>query len=260
MASSINIDDLLAGASLRVVLHPHRDVQVDFPDMIESFDLPHITLIGDRFFAKTANRHALSFQFKDYDLKAAFSYAYSNHYDYVVNFSQTEGFLRICSKNAYEEITFVASKNYDLVWDSENNQSVKSVEAAILSGRKLKIALLDADDIWNIHPIHMPSFYVDKNFFELFSEQDSMPDFFRSLNELEVIGKKYNVLLKDYLRTNTPKNINTAFSEVTMFNPDLELCSNYYTVRSQGDYLHGKIVITQEEPESYKSLKVFAEA
>ena len=123
--------------------------------MLESFELPHITLIGDRFFAKTANRHAVSFQFKDYDLKASFSYAYSNYYDYVVNFSQTEGFSRICSKYAYEKITFVASQNYDLVWDSENDQSVRPVEAAILNGRKLKIALLDTDDTWNIHPIHM---------------------------------------------------------------------------------------------------------
>jgi hypothetical protein len=260
MASSISIDDLLAGASLRVVLRPHRDVQIDFPDMIESFELPHITLIGDRFFAKTANRHALSFQFKDYDLKVAFSYAYSNHYGYIVNFSQTEGFSRICSKNVYEEITFVAMQNYDLVWDSEKNQSVESVETAILSGHKLKIALLDADDIWNIHPIHMPSFYVDKNFLELFTEQDSMPEFLKSSNQLNIIGKEFNSLLKDYLRKNTPKNINTALKEVTMFNPDTDFFSNYYTVRSQGEYLHGKIVITEEEPQSYKALKVFAEA
>jgi hypothetical protein len=260
MASPISIDDLLNGASLRVVLHPHRDVQIYFPDMLESFELPHITLIGDRFFAKTANRHAVSFQFKDYDLKASFSYAYSNYYDYVVNFSQTEGFSRICSKYAYEKITFVASQNYDLVWDSENDQSVRPVEAAILNGRKLKIALLDTDDTWNIHPIHMPSFYVEKNFFELFTEQDSMPEFLKSSNKLNIIGKKFNSLLKDYLRKNTPKNINTAFREVTMLNPDTDFFSNYYTVRSQGEYLHGKIVITEEEPQSYKALKVFAEA
>jgi hypothetical protein len=260
MASSINTDDLLAGASLRVVLHPNPSVQTDFPDMVESFDLPHITLIGDRFFAKTANRHAISFQFKDYDLKAAFSYAYSNYYNYVVNFSQVEGFSRICIKNAYEEVTFVASQNYDLVWDSEKNQSVKSVEAEILSGRKLKIALLDADDVWNIHPIHMPSFYVDKNFFELFTEQDSMPVFLKSSDALDEIGKRYNALLKDYFRQKTPKNIETVSDEFVMFNPDTKFCSNYYTVRSQGDYLHGKIVITQEEPKSYKSLKVFAES
>jgi len=46
---------------------------------------------------------------------------------------------------------------------------------------------------------------------------------------------------------------------VTMLNPDTEFSSNYYTVRSNGEYLHGKIVITQEEPVSYQSLKVFAE-
>jgi hypothetical protein len=123
----------------------------------------------------------------------------------------------------------------------------------------MKIALKDNDDVWNIHPVHMPSFYVDKNFFELFTDQDSMPAYFRKTNDLEVISKKFNSLLKDFLRQNTPKNINTAFNEVTMLNPDTEFSSNYYTVRSNGEYLHGKIVITQEEPVSYQSLKVFAE-
>ena len=227
--------------------------------MIESFELPHVTLIGDRFFAKTTNRHAVSHKFKDYDLKAAFSYAYSNHYDYVVNCSHSDGYSRILSKKVYEDVTFVTANNYELVWSSERDQSVKPFEAAILDGRRLKNALLDADDVWNIHPIHMPSFYVDKNFFELFTEQDSMPEYFRDARQLETIGKKFNSQMKEYLRQNTPKNINKAYYDVALMNQDTEFCSNYYTVRSQGEYLHGKIVITQEEPQSYKNLKVFAE-
>ncbi len=259
MAAPINPDELLNGASLRVVLHPHKEVQADFPDMMESFELPHITLIGERFFAKTANRHGVSFQFNDYNVKSTYSYAYSNHYDFVVNCGHAEGYSRICSRKAYANISFVAANNYELIWNSEADQSVRPVEAALLNGRKMKIALKDNDDVWNIHPVHMPSFYVDKNFFELFTDQDSMPAYFRKTNDLEVISKKFNSLLKDFLRQNTPKNINTAFNEVTMLNPDTEFSSNYYTVRSNGEYLHGKIVITQEEPVSYQSLKVFAE-
>ena len=87
-----------------------------------------------------------------------------------------------------------------------------------------------------------------------------MPEFLKSSNKLNIVGKKFNSLLKDYLRKNTPKNINTAFREVTMLNPDTDFFSNYYTVRSQGEYLHGKIVIIEEKPQSYKALKVFAEA
>jgi hypothetical protein len=259
MATAPNVDDLLNGATLRVVLHPHRDAQTDFPDMIESFELPHITLIGDRFFAKTAARHAISFEFRDYDLNAAYSYAYSNYYDFVVNCSLGEGFSRIRGKQAYATVAFVTPQNYELVWHSEKDQSVKAVETAILSGRRLKIALLDGDDIWNIHPVHMPSFYVDKNFFELFTEQDAMPEYFRHTQELEAIGSKYKSLVKDYLRENTPKNMALAYSDVTMLNPDTEFYSNYYTLRSQGDYLHGKLVVSQEDPRRYKALKVFAE-
>ncbi|MEQ8194805.1 MAG: hypothetical protein RIB59_09985, partial [Rhodospirillales bacterium] len=234
-ATAPTAEDLLNGATLRVVLHPHKNVQVDFPDMIESFELPHITLIGERFFAKTSPRHAISFQFKDYDLNAAYSYAYSNHYDFVVNCSLGEGFTRICSKKAYAEVIFVAPQNYELVWHSEKTESVEAVETAILAGRRLKIALLDEDGVWNIQPVHMPSFYVGRNFFELFTEQDAMPEFLRQPKELEAIGKKYKSLLKDYLRKNTPKNMTLAYSDVTMLNPDTDFYSNYYTVRSQGD-------------------------
>jgi hypothetical protein len=65
--------------------------------------------------------------------------------------------------------------------------------------------------------------------------------------------------VKDYLRENTPETMALAYSDVTMLNPDTEFYSNYYTLRSQGDYLHGKLVVSQEDPRRYKALKVFAE-
>ncbi|MEX2451910.1 MAG: hypothetical protein WD407_13725 [Rhodospirillales bacterium] len=263
MATAPNVDDLLNGATLRVVLRPHRNAQTDPPDTIQSFELPHITLIGDRFFAKTAARHAASFQLRDYDLNTAYSYAYSNYYDFVVNCSLTESVSRIRGKKVHADVAFVTPRNYELVWCSEQDppaEAVEAVETAILSGRRLKTALLDGDDIWNIHPVHMPSFYVDKNFFELFTEQDAMPVFFRRTEELEAIGSKYKSFVEDHLRENAPETKAPAYNDVTMLNPDTEFYSNYYTIRSQGDYLHGKLVVSQEDPRRYKALKVFAEA
>ena len=62
--SLVPADDLLNGASLRVVLHPDPEVQTDFPDMVESFELPHIIFHEGEFIAKTSNRHALAYDFR----------------------------------------------------------------------------------------------------------------------------------------------------------------------------------------------------
>ena len=194
----VTAEDLLNGASLRVVLHPDPEAQTAFPDMVESFDLPHIIIRGSEFIAKTANRHALPYDSRAYDTNFASSYAYSNFassYAYsnflscVINSSAVDPIFQAYSAIAYQEIKFVAKNAYETVWEYGVHETTAAVERAIEAGKRLKIALLDQDDFWNIHPVHMPSFYVGQNHFELFTEQDAFPIVFRYPVDLKKIDK-----------------------------------------------------------------------
>ncbi len=255
------IDDLLNGASLTVLLHPRKEVQISFPDMKESFRLPHILVKDNRFFAKTANCHAISSGFSEYDQKASYSYAYSNHYKFFINCSHTENMLRAGTINSYGSIKFITHKNYEKIWDSEIDKSVESVEHAITAGKRLKIALLDEAGFWNIHPVHMPSFYIGENYFELFTEQDAMPNFIRSQDLLNEMQSAIKNKLKENVTNKTPKDLFQLYSSIVFdLNPVFD--SAYYTVRSNGDYLQGKTVLVEEDRDrkKYKLLRVFAEA
>lgn len=253
------IDAIMSGASLRLVLHPRNDVQTDFPDMYESFDLRHIILKGQRFFAKTSDSHAIPINFGAYDMTKNFAYAYSNYYSYVINSSHTEVEARIYNKNVYESLEFIPVNNFELIWESANDSDVKPVEDAISTGRRLKIAMLDQDDYWNIHPVHMPSFYIGKNYFELFTDQDAVPVFMHDEESLELLEKQMQQRLKEAVREFSPRNMREVFDKAGFHSKQPEFYSTFYTIRSNGEYLRGSTVLTQETPERYETLKVFAE-
>lgn len=250
------ISQILNGASLSVILTPDPSIQKYFPDMIETFDLRHIILSGDQFIGKTDHTHAVHHEFKPYDLNFRTSYAYANFAKIVINCSYSENTCRYYHSSRYLDLKFIALDDFELVWDSENNDDTQSAESAILAGRKIKIGLLDKDDIWNFHPVHMPSFYTDKNFLELFTVQDAMPLFFREpesvINLETMIVEKFNEL---------EKKSQGQIDRVSVLTPqidDIEFFSTYYTIRSDGTYLRGQVVRQDEKAENYKALRVFA--
>ena len=253
------IDAILSGASLRLVLHPRTKVQIDFPDMYEAFDLRHVILRGQRFFAKTANCHAIPVNFSTYDMATAYSYAYSNHYSYVVNSSQQAGTVRIYNKNVYESLQFVPVENFELIWEAGANENIKTVEDAVSTGRPLKIALLDTEGYWNVHPIHMSSFYIDQGYFELFTDQDAVPVFLHNEDDLEMLEKQMKQRLKEAVKEYSPRNLREVFDKAGFQFENPEFYSTFYTARSDGSYLRGSTVLKQEEKHQYVALKVFAD-
>lgn len=251
-------EKLLDGASLRVVLHPDPEIQTDFPDLIESFDLPHVLIDGGNFIGKTRDRHALP---HDYLAKEAFdphfaaSYAYANYLSLVINCSPAAGLFRAYDARSYLDVTFQTIPNHATVWEHGRDTSVAAVEQAIGEGRLLRIALLDSDGFWNIHPVDMSSFYIGKNFFELFTEQDSIPLLFRFPSTLREFEK---TRLDQLAAAGHDPSAKAAFNLSMHVNP-VEFYSSYYTVRSNGEYLRGAWVGGAESPSRYVSLKVFAE-
>lgn len=192
-------------------------------------------------------------------MATAFSYAYSNNYSYVVNCSHTENTARVYNKNVYESLNFVPINNFELIWESGSNEDMKAVEDAICAGRPLKAALLDPDGYWNIHPIHMSSFYLDKNYFELFTDQDAVPMFLHNEEDLELIEQQMKQKLKEAVREHSPRNLREVFEKAGFYTENIEFYSTFYTIRSDGDYLRASTVLKQETPQQYQALKVFAD-
>jgi hypothetical protein len=250
------VSQLLNGASLSVILTPDPSIQKYFPDMVETFNLRHVVISGDQFIGKTDHAHAIHHEFKPYDLNFRTSYAYSNYAKIVINSSYSEKTCRYYHASRYLDVKFVTLDDYEIVWDSEKDKKTQTAEHAILAGRKIKIGMLDQDDIWNIHPVHMPSFYKDKNFLELFTVQGAMPLFFR---ETESVINLETTLVEKFKELETQSK--GQIDRVSVLTPqidDAEFFSTYYTIRSDGTFLRGRIAIKQEEPESYKALRVYA--
>ena len=104
----------------------------------------------------------------------------------------------------------------------------------------------------------MPSFYVGQNRFELFTEQDAVPEFFRYPSTLKEFSRNLDQQIQERLASGVAK---TRIDEMMGFaaQPPVSFYSCYYTLWPNGQYLRGKIVLQGDEPESYKALKIFAE-
>ena len=250
------VSQILNGASLSVILTPDPSVQQAFPAMVETFDLPHIIISDESFIAKTADTHAVHHDFKPYDMNFRTSYAYSNFSNIVINSSYTEKICRYYHASRYLDIQFIPQDDFEIIWDSKIDKDTQSAEAAIQAGRKIKIGLLDQDDIWNMHPVHMPSFYTDQNLLELFTDQSAMPSFFR---ETESILHLEAVLIAKFQELE--KKSKGEIDRISVLAPqidDPELYSTYYTIRSDGTYLRGRLFNTEDKREAYKALRVYA--
>ncbi|MEX2449325.1 MAG: hypothetical protein WD407_00550 [Rhodospirillales bacterium] len=247
---------ILSGNSLSVILKPDPKAQTDFPEMVESFDLQHIVISGDNVLGKTSNTHAINPRFSKYDRTFGTAYAYNNYADIVLNSSHTEGICRFSHTGRYSDIRFETREDYEIIWNSHENDDVAAVEKAILAGCKLKIGLLDNKGIWNIHPVHMPSFYTNRNFLELFTDQDAMPLIMRKPAEVMELEKDLKINFKKAVRE-TSGQVNRIWQIMPYLN-DPTFFSTFYTVRSDGTFLRGAIVAVEEEPETYKELRIYA--
>jgi hypothetical protein len=251
------VDKLLNGASLRVVLHPNPEIHTTFPDLIESFALPHVVIEGEHFIGKSRG-HGLPYNYQElnaFDPGFAASYAYANYVNLVVNCSLTGNFIRIFDTGVYLDVTFQTISNYEMIWKHGRDMPIAAVEGAVRDGRMLRVALQDPDGFWNIHPVDMSSFYVGRNSFELFTEQDSIPLLFRFPSMFREIEKKR---LDQIVAAGHDPSSKTGLSFGIHANPT-EFYSVYYTVRSNGEYLRGAYVGIDEKPQRYAGLKVFAE-
>ena len=244
MSDADIIEKVLEGWSLRTFMVPDPAIPSNAPRHKESYDLPHLVITGDRFWAWSRTLHLMVL---DDAPVANLSFCYSNIENIFCSYRpDVENGLRIMAKSRYAKHEWRLHDRHRLVWDSSVDGAANAIEMEIENGSKLAVAMLDKENIWNIHPVQLPFFYEDSDLFELKTESEPYPLVFRTPDFLHDIMSESEGLAKIL---NDPE---------IMYNLDTPAFFTFYSLYSDGTYFN-YFDITRSSRQKYKRLKVFSD-
>lgn len=239
------IDQLLDGCSLRTLMVPDPALPENAPEHLESYELPHVIVRGELFWAKSATTHL---SIADGQPIGNVSFCYANHGDVFCSFAPgyKDG-LYFMPKKRYTVHEWRLRKNFKVIWDSDAGESTEIVGEEIARGATFKIALLDSEDVWNLHPVDLPFYYSEANSFEMKTVSDLYPQFFRQPEEFQ-----------DSLRNSEGYDsfLTSESAIVRLSVPDF---STFYSVRSDGSYFN-YYDVSRSSRQTYQRLKLFSDS
>lgn len=240
------IEKILEGSSLRTVMVPDPALTSNRPEHVESYDLPHIVINGGTFWGKTRNTHL--FHVRGERIAGCAAFCYTNAGENFFGLSLPSNNLVAFSRHRYKDYRWILVKNYRLIWDSQGTRSPEIVREEIDSASKLRIAMLDSEDVWNIHPVDLPMFELEPGVFRLKTEHDFYPSFCRQPNSADVLVGLMREAVGDL--TQKTREMNVQFA-VPVF------CA-FYSASSEGVY-YNYYDIPRNTQQRYKRLKVFSD-
>jgi len=249
------IEKLLEGASLRTVMVPDEKIPSNYPEHIETLELPHLVLNGNYLWGKSEPGHGVYHLGEK--VYPACSFCYTNITDIFCSYTPSTNCCVFMNKKRYRKHTWSVRENYRLAWDSDTigngsstreKASTEIIKKEIERASKFKIALLDSEGMWNIHPIELPMYYAQEKSFVLNSPGDQYPIFFRAPNEILDFQKKNDAFF----------NTDLSESASGLKCSDMQAFYSFYVVKSDGSY-HSAYDIPRGTSQSYQRLKVFVE-
>ena len=233
------IQGILEGCSLRTFMMPDPAIPTNRPEHMESFDLPHVIINGAHFWGKTENSHLHHVPGDaSCDLTA---FCYTNMADVFCMYTPNPGTGALMRRDRYKTHEWKLVRNYKLVWDSGMKQPTEVVAGEIEACAKLRIALLDSEGIWNVHPVDLPLYEKDSGRFQLKTVKDSYPTVFRNRILADDLGAEVRNLDKD--------------SAIILDPPVFE---SFYSVFSDGTY-YNFYDIQRNTKKSYERLMVYSD-
>lgn len=158
---------LLEGHSLRTRMVPDSAMPTSFPEHVETYNLPHVIIKGDLFWAKSVTAHLRTGKVTSQPI-ANICFCSTNSTNWFISTAPDYNNSTFAmKKRRYREHNWVLKKKYRLVWDSEGGQPAEAVRDEIDAAAKFKVAMLDSENVWNIHPVDLPMYYPGKGAFEL---------------------------------------------------------------------------------------------
>ena len=156
--------------------------------------------------------------------------------------------LQLFPSYRYESFTFELSSLWTPLWDSQKEEGEFSeVVRVIDEGRMLRVAMLDAEDVWNFHPVSLAT-YDETEKFEVYTSCVAYPFFFRSPEELSDIMRKSNVAF--------PRTFQEYKGESLSWK-QVQTWPSFYALSSKGTY-YNAFDIPRGTSQSYKRMVLFS--
>ena len=156
--------------------------------------------------------------------------------------------LQLLPSYRYESFSFELSSRWIPLWDSQKGEAgISEVVRAIDEGRVLRVAMLDAEDVWNFHPVSLAT-YNETEEFEVHTACIAYPFFFRSPEELTDIMRKSNVAF--------PRTFQEYKGESLSWK-QMQTWPSFYALSSKGTY-YNAFDIPRGTSQSYKRMVLFS--
>lgn len=249
------IEKILSGASLRCVMRPDDEIPTNRPLHDECFDLPHVIINGEEFCAITSREIVTK---PGVELPIVFYYTHNGLFG---SFSPVEVeaglvgpkdvlWVSLAPRKRYRKFEWLVRGAYKKIWDSMNMRDIEPVRQAVLRGASLKVAFLDEEEIWNIHPVILPQVACNEKAFLLQTNFIAYPFFIRNIQVLE--GYIDSEGWREYIDGDK-----LCFTEGRRFK-DLPFQA-FYHLRNDGTYKSYYDLARGDTVNSYKHLMVFAD-
>ena len=244
MGNAEIVEKILSGCALRTFMIPDSTIPSNSPEHWEGFDLPHVVINGKLFWAKTAS-HRMGVRPDAAAEEIAF--CYTNSGDFFCSYSATLGKANFMPKARYRHHSWILANRYDVIWDSSIGQSPETVKAHLQAGHEFRIAMLDSEDIWNVHPAHLPMYFPGEDRFDIRTTSDTYPLEFR-----------YPERIVESMRGSIIDGWSVESGEESRLVAELQGFSSYYSLLSDGSY-QSFYDMMNGRSHSYKRLLVFAD-
>jgi len=237
---------LLSGYSLRTFMMPDSAIPSNNPEHVECYRLPHVLIFDDQFWGKTETAHISCGEQHLSETPCAFCYTSFGQLFFSYNPSINGGVLM--SKRRYKQHDWVLKADYRLVWDSDGDADGCVIRDEISKAAALKVALLDSEGVWHIHPVDLPMFFPDSGQFVLKSVSDAYPGDFKVRSTIEALYEQ----LYDYFEKKPDSNADGCM------NFQCQAYSTFYNIHSDGTYSHYDDIRSGVK-RTYQRLKIFSD-
>lgn len=253
-------EKLRSGHRLRVFLEPDQSLfesSGGMPDYIECYNLPIVTVQGNKFWGMTRSTHLIID--KKFNIAQVCSFAYTNALPiYCIAFNEeilnsvrkNKMVTKVMSAMQYLSMRFIVADPGRLIWSDETPEQTKAVADSIHRGEQHYIVAEMSDRHTLSLPLDLAFYTTADSGLEFRSEVHGVPGYFQDIDGftsyMENDAMTKSVSLQDLL-TNPQYSVESETSCALLYYR-FYLDRTFATVPS----------ILRDERNSVKSMKVFA--
>jgi hypothetical protein len=241
------IQKLIDGYSLYTYMVPDDSIPTNKPLHCEGFYLPHVLIKDDTFWGMARTVHVSH-------SKETFGFghfAYTNHRSGLfLSYNPSTSNITFMSTKRYKRHEFIVKDNWKLIWDSAWNEKPQDyrIDRVIERGSCFKIAMLDDENIWNVHPVDLPMYHINEGSFNIKTEYFEYAFAIRSTKDIDELVEANKTFFSTKPESNSDGVLHGTCAPFHAF----------YNVFDNGEY-YNFYDIPRGSRQRYKRLKIFCE-